>query len=311
MTIPRRFAMPVAAALVTFAAFSTSHAGSDAAIEVSSNNVLVGGQTITVTGADLSSCSGATVNTSLIFPTADNSGNRQPVTDATKVNTVAASVDESGSFESEVPMPTVFPGAWLGYVIVEGDCIDVGPGFLLLRISVSVALGSEVAQQLGISQQQGAVLVVPAGDIRGYPIMADDPIRDPYEKLAPFVAVGQDGRECGRADSDSRNAAGDILIQLSADCAGDGSVVGMKVLSTGVLLDTRVTVHEGQATGVRMVFPPPGTANERPAPAPPLAGNAEVAVRSEDGADATIWLIAFVIACVASVALVSVRRRVG
>jgi hypothetical protein len=309
MTISIRLPLAVTAAIFALAIFGTSRGATEAAIQVSSDNVLIGGEPVVVSGTGLASCAGSTVSASLIFPTADDSGNRQPVSEATRINTVVASVDGSGSFEAAVAAPGSFPGAWLGYVVVEDDCIDVTVKRLLANVHVSVLLGSDAAQQFGISQEEGAVLVVPADDIRDYPIMVDDPVKDPYVKLAPFVAVASDGSECGRAEADDRNSNGDVLIPLSAECSVEGTVVGLKVLSSGLLLNTQITVHEGQASGVRMVFPPPQAASETPVPAPPSAGNAAAQITADSPADATLWLVAFALGCAATVATMALRRR--
>jgi hypothetical protein len=310
MTITTRLALTMAAAFAAAVSLGTSLAASEATIRTDPESVIVGGEPISVAGTGLSSCSGSSLTVSLTFPAANEEGFRQPVAESSRLNPVQVAVDHSGSFSTEVAPPAAFPDEWLGYVVVEGECIDVAVKRLLARVYVSVALGSSVADTLGISQQEGAVLVVPAADIRSYPIMVDDPVKDPYVKLAPFVAVRQDGQECGRAQGDDRNSRGDILIPLSTTCSADGTLVGLRVLSTGHLLDTQLGVVSGHASGVRMVFPPPGT-GEAPVPAPPSAGNAALSLDSDSSAARTVWLVSFGSACAAALTLVAVRRRFG
>lgn len=286
-----------------------SHASAVAAVSLSSNIIVVGGGPTEVAGSGLATCAGHSVTASLTFPAADSAGRQQPVSEAARVNSVAAAVDASGSFKADVAMPVEFPGAWLGYVVVEGDCLDVEPHRLLSRVVVSVPLGSETATSLGVSQAAGAVLIIPGDDIRGYPLMPDDPVKDPYAKLQPFVAVTPSGETCGTASGSDRNARGDVIIVLLPKCASEGASLKLKVFERGYLLDSEITVRSGFATGVRLVFPPPGTSGPAETPGPPATGGGALEAEKPLDASAAAWLVAFGSACLLATGALVARRR--
>lgn len=305
----RAIAYLTAAVVLAISASTTGiGATADSNIEVSSANVVVGGSPIEVRGEGFASCADRDLTVALMFPRSDETGNLEPVAEAPRVSQISARVDPSGALRAEVSMPTEFPGEWLGFAVAEGDCLAGASGRRLAEVYVSVALGGPDAQQLGISQEAGAVLVVPASSIRDYPIMVDDPEKDPYAKLAPFVAVGPDGRDCGSAGADDRTPAGDILITLSAECSVTGMTLGLKVLDYGYLLNTSVTVREGYASGVRLVFPPPGSGRNPEAPAPPAAGNAAAPLTGQSW-DSALWLMTFSVICAATISLLVAKRR--
>lgn len=175
---------------------------------------------------------------------------------------------------------------------------------LLARLRVAVPLGGQTARDLGIDIAAGAVVVIPAEAVDTYPIMVDDPEKDPYKHFAPVRVVDSAGNVCAEARDPSVDAAGDIVVPVpDGACREEATlVVGPRKVT---LLDKAI-LRAGYAVGMPITWPPPSSGG----PLPPAVGSG--APIAADRAESGDWWIAaaFVVAVVVGTAgLAGARRR--
>lgn len=311
-----RFGVFVVAIALAFAALTPSVTVAQSAAgqaTLSTDQLVVGGTgSITVTGTGYRECAGQPVSVSLLFRRVTNTG-YGTFDGALRLSPQDVTLDSTGGFVAKLAEPDTFPG-WLGYVAMEGSCIKLAPLRLLTGVSTAVPLGSGIASQMGISQQAGAVLIVPAVQVRTLPIMVDDPAQDPYQKLAPLNVFDASGARCATAGASDRTEAGDLLVV--ADKCGDGSGLKVAVGSPATLLVSTATVRAGFATPVELVFPAPGTAAPGPEPAntplAPAAGSGvsgSTAGSRDGGISTTMFALIAILGLATFGAGVGLRRR--
>lgn len=268
--------------------------------------VVGGGGAITVSGTGYVSCAGQTVTIGLVFRRTTATG-YEPFATASHMGAQQTSVDANGDFRASLQSPAEFPG-WLGYVAMQGTCVKLAPQRLLASVSAVVALGSSAAQQLGITSTSGAVVTVPAAEIRSVPILPDDEVKDPYRKLDPVVLLGSSSQQCAVAHAGDIDTAGDIVIR-AADC-GAGSSSRIAVGSRKTVLQSAALIRTGFAVPAALVFPPPDTGGEATAAAPaaPNTGSGSIQVlgtppRTRD--DGATWGLRLIVSLVFVVTLTS------
>jgi len=252
----------------------------DGSVSVSGNVLAVGSaDRLAVHGSGFASCAGQGVTISLLVPLAPAPGVNR-IDDAPRLNSQAVSVDGSGSFTAELTAPSDFPGDWIGYVAMEGQCVVTAKQRLLSEVRIAVRLGSPVGTQLGLADS-GEAIVIPATAIQVYPIMPDDPQKDPYAHFTPARVINSAGADCSDGSTSERNPRGDLVISIdSARCpSAEAVVVGPKQVS---LLDPPVILKD-HAVGQPVAWPPPGSGTRDPGavPAPPAVGSTEAVSQSQ------------------------------
>ncbi len=188
---------------------------------------------------------------------------------------------------------------------LEGDCVTTGKQRLLAEVRVGVRLGSPEASALGIQANGGSVVVIPARAITGYPILPDEPEKDPYKHFTPIVLRNAAGAVCTRAGQPARNAAGDLIVAVAHGACPEGETT-VAVGRPGTTLLSLASVRPGYAVGLQVTWPPPSSGNE--VPGAPATGNGR---QPEAGDSEVAWLpFALVAAGAGALALSAGRRRV-
>jgi len=247
----------------------------------------------------LEHCRSSEVAVSLIFPGPPRAGYNR-IDEAPRLSAQTVRVDAEGAVATSLDVPAEYPGAWLGYVAMEGACVTAARQQLLARLRVAVPLGGQTARALGIDIVAGSVVVIPADAIETYPIMVDDFEKDPYRHFAPVRLVDAAGSVCAEARDPVVDAAGDIVVPVPDGACGNAAtlVVGPR----NVALVDKAILRAGYAVGIPVTWPPPSSGG----PLPPTVGS---------GARATAgggwWALAalLVAAVVATAAFAGVRRR--
>jgi hypothetical protein len=277
---------------------------------ISADQVVIGDAgTLAVTGSDFRACAGKAMSLSLIFPLPPRPGYNR-IDEAPRMGLQAVKVDGSGSFEGALSVPKDFPGAWIGYVAMEGQCVTTGRQRLLGTVRVAVPLGSSVAQSLGISETSGSVVVIPADAVTTYPIMPDDPQKDPYAHFQPVVLVDSAGKICSQDGTSRKSPSGDILLAVAAGGCAPGTAA-VVVGPQKVTLVDRATVRPGYAVGLPVTWPPPGTGDAGSEPVRPSAPSSGkgAGVHSAGSSDETIWVAGGALALVFLFGIVAATRR--
>lgn len=254
------------------ASYADAQQTDDGTATVESNQLGFGdGGHVTLTGTGFTTCAGTSVSISLLFRATTETG-YEPFASAARISPSVVSVDASGSFRAAIADPEKFPG-WLGYVAMEGGCVKLMSQRLLARVVSVVPLGSSTALELGIKQASGTAVVIPAAEIRSFPILPGDPLTDPYRKLAPITALDSSGRACAAAGASDVDTAGDIVLDATA-CIDKGPVT-ISIGSAQTTLQDTTLLQPGSAIPVRITVSPPntGTATTPGAPAPPDTGS--------------------------------------
>lgn len=247
----------------------------------------------------LEHCRSSEVAVSLIFPGPPRAGYNR-IDEAPRLSARTVRVDAEGAVATSLDVPAEYPGAWLGYVAMEGACVTAARQQLLARLRVAVPLGGQTARDLGIDIAAGAVVVIPAEAVDTYPIMVDDPEEDPYKHFAPVRLVDAAGNVCADARDPVVDAAGDIVVPVPDGACGN--VATLVVGPRNVALVDKAILRAGYAVGIPVTWPPPSSGG----PLPPTVGS---------GARATAgggwWALAalLVAAVVATAAFAGVRRR--
>jgi hypothetical protein len=265
--------------------------------------VIGSGEPVLVSQTGLTACASSEVTVSLIFPGPPRPGYNR-IDEAPRLSARTVRVDAEGAVVTSLEVPAEYPGAWLGYVAVEGDCVTAARQQLLASVRVAVPLGTPAARDLGIDAEVGSVVVIPAEAVATYPIMVDDPEKDPYKHFAPVRVVDSAGNVCAEARDPSVDAAGDIVVQVP-----DGACREVATLVVGprkVTLLDKAILRAGYAVGMPITWPPPSSGG----PLPPAVGSG--APIAADRAESGDWWIAaaFVVAVVVGTAgLAGARRR--
>jgi len=242
-------------------------------MKLSSDQLEIGsGKVLRVSGEGYQNCASQTVTLSLLFRSTTATG-YAPFTDAKRLSQQVVKLDAAGGFRASLAVPAMFPG-WLGYVAMEGPCVTLAPRMFLAPVEAIVPLGSPLAKALGITET-GAVVVVPAAQVRAFPIMVDDPVKDPYVHLSPMVLLGSGNVRC--ITGDARAAAipsGDVVINATG--CENAETVSVAVGAPATVLMHPTHVRPGYAVPVELVFPPPETGTAV-TPQAPETGNGAAA----------------------------------
>ncbi len=251
----------------------------------------------------LEHCRSSEVTVSLIFPGPPQPGYNR-IDEAPRLSARTVRVDAEGAVATSLEVPAEYPGAWLGYVAMEGECVTAARQQLLASVRVAVPLGAQAARDLGIDAQVGSVVVIPAEAVATYPIMVDDPEKDPYKHFAPVRLVDAAGNVCAEARDPAVDAAGDIVVPVPDGACGEAAtlVVGPRTVA---LVDTAI-LRAGYAVGVPITWPPPSSGG----PLPPAVGSgAPIAADRAEGGDWWIAAVFVVAVVVGTAALAGARWR--
>lgn len=247
----------------------------------------------------LEDCRSSEVTVSLIFPGPPRPGYNR-IDEAPRLNARAVRVAAEGAVATSLDVPVEYPGAWLGYVAMEGACVTAARQQLLARVRVAVPLGGQTARDLGIDIAAGAVVVIPAEAVATYPIMVDDPEKDPYKNFAPVRLVDAAGNVCAEARDPSVDAAGDIVVPVPDDACGE--VATLLVGPRNVALVDKAILRAGYAVGMPITWPPPSSGG----PLPPAVGSGAPVTAGGDWWVAAVLAVAVV---VGTAALAGARWR--
>ncbi|MBE0608394.1 MAG: hypothetical protein IH609_03370 [Dehalococcoidia bacterium] len=261
--------------------------------------VIGSGEPVLVSQMFLTSCAFSEVTVSLIFPGPPRPGYNR-IDEAPRLNARAVRVDAEGAVATSLDVPVEYPGAWLGYVAMEGACVTAGRQQLLARVRVAVPLGGQTARDLGIDIAAGAVVVIPAEAVATYPIMVDDPEKDPYKNFAPVRLVDAAGNVCAEASDPAVDAAGDIVVPVPHDACGE--VATLVVGPRNVALVDKAILRAGYAVGMPITWPPPNSGG----PLPPAVGSGAPVTTGGDWWVAAVLAVAVV---VGTAALAGARWR--
>lgn len=265
--------------------------------------VIGSGEPLAVSGRGLTHCASSEVTVSLIFPGPPRPGYNR-IDEAPRLNARTVGVDAEGGGATSLDVPAEYPGAWLGYVAMEGACVTAARQQLLAGVRVAVPLGGQTARDLGIDIAAGAVLVILAEAVATYPIMVDDPEKDPYKHFTPVRLVDAAGNVCAEARDPSVDAAGDIVVPVPSCACGE--VATLVVGPRNVPLADKAILRAGYAVGRPVTWPPPSSGG----PLPPAVGSG--APITADRAESGDWWIAaaFVVAvAVGTAGFAGARRR--
>lgn len=265
--------------------------------------VIGSGEPVSVSLGGLEHCRSSDVTLSLIFPGQPRPGYNR-IDEAPRLSARTVRVDAEGAVVTSLEVPAEYPGAWLGHVAMEGDCVTAARQQLLASVRVAVPLGAQAARDLGIDAQVGSVVVIPAEAVATYPIMVDDPEKDPYKHFAPVRLVDAAGNVCAEARDPAIDAAGDIVVPVPDGACGE--VATLVVGPRNVTLVDKAILRAGYAVGMPITWPPPSSGG----PLPPAVGSG--APSAADRAESGGWWIAaaFVVAVVVGTAgLVGAGRR--
>lgn len=264
--------------------------------------VIGSGAPVLVSQSDLTSCRSSEVTVSLIFPGLPRPGYNR-IDEAPRLSAKTVRVDAEGAVATSLEVPAEYPGAWLGYVAMEGACVTAARQQLLARVRVAVPLGGQTARDLGIDIAAGGVVVIPAEAVVTYPIMVDDPEKEPYKHFTPVRLVDAAGNVCAEARDPAVDAAGDIVVPVPDGACGE--VATLAVGPRNVTLVDKAILRAGHAVGMPITWPPPSSGG----PLPPAVGSG--APIAADRAESGGWWIAaaFVVAVVVGTAGLAFTRQ--
>ncbi len=256
---------------------------------------------VLVSQTHLTTCASSEVTVSLIFPGPPRAGYNR-IDEAPRLSARTVRVDAEGAVATSLDVPAEYPGAWLGYVAMEGACVTAARQQLLASVRVAVPLGTQAARDLGIDAEVGSVVVIPAEAVATYPIMVDDPEKGPYKHFAPVRLVDAAGNVCAEARDPSVDAAGDIVVVVPDGACGE--VASLVVGPRSVTLVDKAILRAGYAVGMPITWPPPSSGG----PLPPAVGSG--APTAADRAESGDWWIAaaFVVAVVVGTAALADAR---
>ena len=273
-----------------------------------------------ITGRGFSDCSGS-VNLRLLID--DDWRASQP---GALLGAGSGSIDDSGNLEGVIELSDArFPGAWTGYVVMEGACIPEGMRRVFGPVSLAVPI--ESAETL-----TGGRIVPPPGaeGAAGFLIPAFfldrafvEPNRDGAEprELVGTLRAMVDGSECASVSVAGTGAGSDVVVyvgmpgQPAACGAADASVVLALGRDVALPLGNDLNARRGVIQSVRPVFLPPaagehgGNGAQQVNNEPPAQANGSDVVAGEPGASSSaVWILPMAILLLMGVAL-EVRRR--